>query len=171
MKLFRKLVDLIDLTSEWSGRIFCLLIIPLIAGTVYDVFMRYFFRSPTKWAYEMTWMEYAALFVLGGAYTLKHHSHIRVDIFFNRLSPRGRAIFDSIMYSAIFFPLFYILIRYSISFACRSWLIHEVSYISYWQPPVYPIKAILPLGLLLFAIQGVSEFIHNSVFALRGKEL
>ena len=171
LKIFRKLVGLIDLTSEWSGRIASLLIIPLVAGTVYDVFMRYFFRAPTRWAYEVTWMEYAALFVLGGAYTLKHHSHIRVDIFFNRLSPRGRAIFDSIIYLTVFFPLFYILLRYSVSFAYRSWLFLEVSTISYWMPPIYPIKAILPLGLLLFAIQGISELSHNIIFALRGKEL
>lgn len=171
MKIFRRLIGLIDLISEWSGRVFCLLIIPLVAGTVYDVFMRYFFRNPTKWAYEMTWMEYAALFILGGAYTLKHHAHIRVDFFLNRLSPRGRAIFDSIMYLAVFLPLFYVLVRYSISFAYHSWSFREVSTISYWMPPVYPIKTILPIGLALFAIQGIAELSRNLIFALRGKEL
>lgn len=116
-------------------------------------------------------MEYGALFVLGGAYTLKHHGHIRVDIFFNRLSPRGRAIFDTLVYLVIFFPLSYVLIKYGIQFAHHAWEIHECSYLSYWQPPVYPIKTILPLGFLLLAIQGVSEFIRNFTFAVRGKEL
>lgn len=171
MKIVRQFVGVIDGVSEWSGRIFCLIIIPLVAGSVYDVFMRYLFRTPTKWAYEITWMEYAALFVLGGAYTLKQHGHIRVDIFFNRLSLRGRAIFDTLIYLAIFFPLFFILIKYSISFAHNSWSIHECSYLSYWQPPVYPIKAVLPLGLLLFAVQGLAELTRNFIFALRGKEL
>lgn len=170
MNIIQRLIGLIDSLSEWSGKIFCLLIIPLTAGTVYDVFMRYVLKSPTKWAYEMTWMEYGAMFMLGGAYTLLHNGHIRVDIFWKNLSPRARAIFDSLMYLLLFFPLFYVLIRYSVSFAANSWADLETSYLSYWQPPVYPIKTLMAVGLILFAIQAVSETLKNLIVAFRGGE-
>ena len=171
MNITRRIVHLIDLVSEWSGRIFCLLIIPLMAGTVYDVFMRYALKSPTKWAYEMTWMEYGAMFMLGGAYTLLNNGHIRVDIFWKNLSDKARAIFDSLMYLVMFFPLFYVLIHYAVQFAHRSWVIRETSYLSYWQPPVYPVKIVMVVGLILFAVQALSETLRNLAFAIKGERI
>ncbi|MBN1856695.1 MAG: TRAP transporter small permease subunit [Dehalococcoidia bacterium] len=171
MNITRRIVQSIDSISEWSGKIFCLLIIPLIAGTVYDVFMRYALQSPTKWAYEMTWMEYGAMFMLGGAYTLLHNGHIRVDIFWRNLSDRAKAIFDSLMYLVMFFPLFYILIVYAAQFAHHSWLIRETSYLSYWQPPVYPVKIVMAVGLILFALQALSETLRNLAFAIKGERI
>jgi TRAP-type mannitol/chloroaromatic compound transport system permease small subunit len=171
MKLLKKIVTIIDAVSEWTGRIACWLIVPLVAGTVYDVLMRYFFKAPTKWAYELTWMEYGALFMLAGAYGLKHHVHIRVDIFYDKYPVRLQALFDALMYLVIFFPLFFFLIKHGIKYAAYSWSIQEQSYISYWQPPVYPIKTVIPVTFVLFALQGISEFVKNAAFAIRGKPL
>ena len=171
METLRKIVKFIDTVSDWSGKIACWLIVPLVCGTVYDVFMRYLFKAPTKWAYELTWMEYGALFMLGGAYGLRHHVHVRVDIFHRMLPERAQAVFDALMYLIIFFPLYYILIIYGFKYAAYSWKIMEHSYISYWQPPVYPIKTVIPVTFVMFAMQGIAEFIKNAVFALRGKPL
>jgi TRAP-type mannitol/chloroaromatic compound transport system permease small subunit len=116
-------------------------------------------------------MEYAALFMLGGAYGLLHHVHVRVDIFHRMLSERGQAIFDALMYLIIFFPLYYILIFFGIKYAGYSWKIMEHSYLSYWQPPVYPIKTVIPLTFIMFTMQGVAEFIKNAVYAVKGEPL
>jgi len=167
----KKFIKVIDLVSEWSGRISCWIIVPLVMGTVYDVLMRYFFQAPTKWAYELTWMEYGALFMLGGAYGLRHHIHVRVDVIYNRYSERAQAIFDSLMYLIIFFPLYTLLIIYGTKYAAYSWKIWEHSYLSYWQPPVYPIKTVIPVAFLLFMLQGIAEFIRNATFAIKGKTL
>ena len=171
MKTLIKIVKVIDTVSEWSGRIVCWLIVPLVCGTVYDVLMRYFFKAPTKWAYELTWMEYGALFMLAGAYGLLHKVHVRVDIIYNMWPERAKATFDALMYLIIFFPLFYVLITYGTKYAAYSWKIWEHSYISYWQPPVYPIKTVIPIAFILFALQGIAEFIRNATFAIRGKPL
>lgn len=171
MEKLRKVVGVIDNVSEWSGRIFCWLIVPLVCGTVYDVFMRYVFQAPTKWAYELTWMEYGALFMLGGAYGLKRQAHVRVDVIYNRYPARVQAVFDTLMYLLIFIPLFSILIIYGTKYAAYSWKIMEHSYISYWQPPVYPIKTVIPVAFVLFMLQGLAEFVRNATYAVRGKPL
>ena len=171
MDFLRKTVKFIDTVSEWTAKIACWLIIPLVLGTVYDVFMRYLFKAPTKWAYELSWMEYGAFFLLGGAYGLLHAYHIRVDIFYKKLSERAQATFDAIMYLIIFFPVFYILIAHGSTYAAYSWSIGEHSYLSYWQPPVYPIKTVMPVAFLLFGMQGIAEFIRNAVFAIKGRPL
>lgn len=160
MNRWKRLVIRIESISEWSGKMTSWLSVPLVFFMSYDVIMRYLFRAPTKWAYEMTWMLYGALFILGGAYALRHKLHVRVDIFYNRWSARNRSIFDMIIYMVIFFPVFYILVKHSIIYAYYSWEVWETSYISYWQPPVYPIKTVMVVGFILFALQGIAEFIR-----------
>ncbi|RJQ54792.1 MAG: TRAP transporter small permease subunit [Desulfobacteraceae bacterium] len=171
MEGIKKFVGAVDSISEWSGRIACWIIVPLVMGTVYDVLMRYLFKSPTKWAYELTWMEYAALFMLGGAYGLRHHVHVRVDVLYNKYPPRVQAVFDALMYLLFFFPLYILLIVYGTKYAAYSWTILENSYLSYWQPPVYPIKTLIPVAFTLFFVQGIAEFIRNATFAIKGKAL
>jgi TRAP-type mannitol/chloroaromatic compound transport system permease small subunit len=166
---FPKILQYVELISEWSGRIACWLIVPLVMGTVYDVLMRYFFHAPTKWAYELTWMEYGALFMLGGAYGLKHKLHVRVDVLYNMYPRRVQLWFDTFMYLVIFLPLYLILIFYSIKYASYSWKIFEHSYISYWQPPVYPIKTVMPVAFIMMFLQGVSELIKTAVMAIKGE--
>jgi TRAP-type mannitol/chloroaromatic compound transport system permease small subunit len=171
METLKKIVRRIDSISEWSGRIFSWLSLPLVLFMSYDVIMRYLFQAPTKWAYETTWMLYGALFILGGAYGLKHKLHVRVDILYNRWSPQTRAIFDLMVYILIFFPVFYILISHSIIYAYYSWEVWETSYISYWQPPVYPIKTVMVVGFVLFFLQGIAEFLRLAVLVFKGETL
>ncbi|NWF57159.1 MAG: TRAP transporter small permease subunit [Syntrophaceae bacterium] len=171
METLRKFVHRIDSISEWSGKIFSWLSLPLVLFMSYDVIMRYLFQAPTKWAYETTWMLYGALFILGGAYGLKHKLHVRVDILYNRWSSRTRAIFDFLVYILIFFPVFYILVTHSMIYAYYSWEVLEVSYVSYWQPPVYPIKTVMVVGFVLFALQGVAEFLRLAVSLFKGEAI
>jgi len=171
MSGLQKFVNRIDSISEWSGKIFSWISLPLVLFMAYDVIMRYLFQAPTRWAYETTWMLYGALFILGGAYGLKHKLHVRVDILYNRWSPRSQAIFDLIIYLVIFFPVFYILIKHSLIYAYYSWEVWETSYISYWQPPVYPIKTVMFVGFVLFALQGIAEFIRLAVSVFKGEAI
>ena len=171
MENLRKFVHRIDSISEWSGKIFSWLSLPLVVFVFYDVIMRYLFQAPTKWAYEMTWMLYGALFILGGGYGLKHKLHVRVDILYNRWAPRTRAIFDLVVYLVIFFPVFYILVSHSLIYAYYSWDLLEVSYVSYWQPPVYPIKTVMFVGFVLFALQGIAEFIRLAGSVFKGETI
>ncbi|MGQ9696045.1 MAG: TRAP transporter small permease subunit [Thermodesulfobacteriota bacterium] len=171
MNRWKRLVMRIESISEWSGKITSWLSVPLVFFMSYDVIMRYLFQAPTKWAYEMTWMLYGALFILGGAYALKHNLHVRVDIFYNRWPLRKRAIFDIVVYILIFFPIFYILVKHSIIYAYYSWEVLECSYISYWQPPVYPIKTVMAVGFILFTLQGIAEFVRLIFQVFRGESI
>ncbi|MEW6262196.1 MAG: TRAP transporter small permease subunit [Thermodesulfobacteriota bacterium] len=171
MTVLKKIVRFLDRISHWSGTIACWLIVPLVVGTSYDVLMRYFFKAPTKWAYELTWMEYGALFMLGGAYTLRYRLHVRVDVLYSIYSKRAQAWFDALMYLIIFFPVYTILIIYSTKYMIYAWSIGEHSYLSYWQPPVYPIKTVMVVAFILMFLQGVSEFLKNAAFAIFGEEI
>ncbi len=111
--MIQKYIFYMDKASDWTGKIACWIIVPMVLGTVYDVFMRYLFQAPTRWAYEMTWMEYGALFMLGGGYGLLHKLHVRVDVLFKNYPERVKLWFDAVIYLVVFLPLFAILINSS----------------------------------------------------------
>ncbi len=74
MNMIGKYVFCVDKVSDWTGKIACWISVPLVLGTVYDVFMRYVFQAPTKWAYELTWMGIRSAFIVWRANALLHIS-------------------------------------------------------------------------------------------------
>lgn len=167
----RSFVKYIDHISEWTGRIVKWLIFALIGALVYEVIARYAFGHPTAWSYDTSYILYGSLFLLGAAYTLLVGGHVRIDVFYTRFSPRGRAIIDLVCYSVFFFPVMALLLNGGIDFAQSSWEIGERSAVSAWKLPIYPYKTVLPVAILLLLIQGVAEFIRNLVMVVRKVQL
>jgi len=166
-----RIVRVIDTLSEWSGRTFCWMIIPLVAGTTYEVIVRYLFNAPTIWAYDLSYMLYGGHFMLGAGYTLLKGGHIRTDIFYQNWSPRTQGTVDALLYLLLFFPGMIFFFWMGGQEALHSWQIGERSDASPWRPILYPLKIALPLGALLILVQGVSEFIKSAHLALRGRSL
>jgi TRAP-type mannitol/chloroaromatic compound transport system permease small subunit len=166
-----QIVGVIDTLSEWSGRIFAWLIIPLVAGLTYEVLARYLFNAPTIWAYDLSYMLYGAHFMLGAGYTLLKGGHIRTDIFYQSWSPRTQGKVDALLYLLLFFPGMLFFFWMGGQEFWQAWSIGERSDASPWRPILYPLKATLPLGALLLLVQGVSEFVKSGHLALRGRPL
>ena len=91
--------------GDWSGKILCWLIIPMVVGVAYEVVMRYLFDAPTVWAYDSTYMLYGSHFMLGAAYTLRIDGHIRTDLFYDKWSPRTQGIVDAVCYTKILYTV------------------------------------------------------------------
>jgi TRAP-type mannitol/chloroaromatic compound transport system permease small subunit len=165
------MVGTIDGLAIWSGRIFCWLVVPLVAALTYEVFARYVFHAPTIWAYDVAYMLYGTHFMLGAAYTLYRGGHIRTDLFYQNWSVRTRGRIDAALYLLLFFPGIALFFWMGLQEALHSWDIREVSDASPWRPILYPFKAVIPLALLLLMIQGVSEFLKSAYAAVAGREL
>jgi TRAP-type mannitol/chloroaromatic compound transport system permease small subunit len=171
VRALRALVRGIDTFSEWSGRLFAWLIIPLVGGTTYEVIVRYVFDAPTIWAYDLTYMLYGTHFMLGAGYTLLKGGHVRTDVFYQNWSPRTRGLVDAVLYLFLFFPGMILFFWMGGQEAYLSWQIGERSDASPWRPILYPLKAVLPLTALLILVQGVAELIRSAHLALRGRPL
>ena len=165
------IVRAIDGLALWSGRLFCWLVIPLVAGLTYEVIARYVLHAPTIWAYDVAYMLYGSHFMLGAAYTLYRGGHIRTDIFYQNWSVRKRGAVDALLYLFLFFPGIALFFWMGLQEALQSWDIREVSDASPWRPIIYPFKAVIPIALLLLMVQGVSEFLKSAYAALEGREL
>ena len=60
----------------------------LLTGVVvYEIVMRYAFRAPTSWAYDVSYMLYGTLFMMAGAYALSRNGHVRGDFLYRNFAP------------------------------------------------------------------------------------
>jgi TRAP-type mannitol/chloroaromatic compound transport system permease small subunit len=167
----RRVASVVDTLSEWSGRVFAWIIIPLVVSLTYEVLARYAFNAPTIWAYDLSYMLYGAHFMLGAGYTLLKGGHIRTDIFYQNWSPRTQGRVDALLYLCLFFPGMIFFFWMGAQEGLHSLSIGERSDASPWRPVLYPLKLVIPVTALLILIQGVSELIKSAHLALKGRPL
>jgi TRAP-type mannitol/chloroaromatic compound transport system permease small subunit len=162
----RGTIHTIDSIADWSGRVTAWLIVPMTLAVTYEVVARHFFRAPTMWAYDVTYMLYGTHFMLGTAYTLMRTGHVRTDMLYQNWSIRRQNLVDAIGYLFFFFPAMLLLFYFGWQEAHHAWTIRETSDASPWRPIVYPFKTVIPLTALLLLVQGVAEFL-KSLYAIR----
>lgn len=157
----RRTVAILDLPALWAGKLVAWLIVPMIGALITEVVMRYIIGRPTIWAYDITYMLYGTLFMLGAAYTLGRNGHVRADFLFNIMSPRWQGLIDGAFTLLLFFPamLFFTLATYD--YAAVSWMREERIPTSPWMPIIYPLKTVMPVTGALLMIQGVSELLKS----------
>jgi TRAP-type mannitol/chloroaromatic compound transport system permease small subunit len=165
------IVSVIDRFTELTGKLVACLILPLVGAVTYEVVARYGFNQPTIWAYDLSYMLYGSLFMLGTAYALLKGAHIRTDLFWERYSDRKKGIIDATAYLLFFFPSLLLLFFTSWDDAYYSWRIGERSEQTAWRPILYPFKMVVPLTALLLLVQGVSELLKSLYAARTGRAL
>jgi TRAP-type mannitol/chloroaromatic compound transport system permease small subunit len=129
----------------------------LMTATV--VVLRYFFDSGWIWMQEsVTWM-HGLVFMLAAAYTLSLDEHVRVDIFYSRLSPRHRIWIDSAGVILLLLPTCGWIFFSAWDYVLTSWSVHESSAEAGGLPGLYLLKTVILLTPLLLAIEGVALMI------------
>ena len=151
---------LADRVSDLSGRATSWLVLPLVLGVTYEVGARYLFNAPTIWAYELSYMLYASIFMLGAAYALSKGAHVRTDFLYNDFPERGKAVADALGYVLFLPALVYYLAAIGRQ-AWHSWQIGERSSDSPWAPVLYPFKWMMVLAMALLLLQSIAEFIRT----------
>jgi len=165
----RKAVQTLENISEWSGKVACWLCLALVLLLTYEAFMRYVLERPTIFTYEPSMMLGVSICVLGLAYTHLHQGHVRVDVFWRLLSPRGRALADIIGFLIFFLPVVGIMIWVSGAWAKWSIENHEKMAESYLYPPAWPVRVVMVIGFFMFILQAVAQFIRD-IYLAKGEE-
>jgi TRAP-type mannitol/chloroaromatic compound transport system permease small subunit len=165
------IVRAIDKFTDTTGGWIAWLSVPLVLAVTYEVIARYFFNAPTIWSFDVTFMLYGTLFMLGAAYALHKGAHIRTDFFWEKWSIKTKGMIDAIAYIAFFFPALLMLFFVSAHEAWYAFTINETSEQTPWRPILWPFKSVVPLACLLLLIQGVSETIKSVYAARTGIEL
>lgn len=155
-----------DTLSAWVGKAFAWLILVMTFGVCYEVFMRYFLRAPTSWAFDVTYIMYGTLFMLGGAYTLSRDGHVRGDFIYRLWQPKTQGKVEFVLYFLFFFPGILALIFAGWRYAERSWRYGETSVFSPAGIPVYQFKTVIVAAGVLLFIQGIAQ-VFRCIIAIR----
>lgn len=150
----------IDKISNWFGKAFAWLIMVMTLGVSFEVFMRYVFDNPTSWAFDVTYIMYGALFMMGGAYALSRDGHVRADFLYRLWRPRTQAILELVLYVLFFLPGVLALIFAGWKYAERSWRYLEVSNFSPANIPVYQFKTIIVAAGAILLLQGIAQMLR-----------
>ena len=161
----------IDRFTHYSGQLTMFLLVPLIFSSVAEVILRYFFKAPTAWAGDVTFMSNGTLFMLGSAFALLNGAHIRTDILWDKFSISKKGWIDLITYVILFLPVMGLLTSISIDDVIKSFQINEKSNLGLWQPIIWPLRAVVPVAFALLFIQGVSELLKSLWAVSTGTEL
>lgn len=171
MQRWLRLASGIDRVNEWIGRAVYWLTLAMVLIGSFNALVRYLDRytglSLSSNTYiELQWYLFSLVFLLGAAYTLRHNAHVRVDVFYSRLSVRGKA-WVNLLGTVLFLIPFCVLMLWAAWPAVReSWALLEISP----DPgglPRYPIKTVIPIAFTLLLVQGVAILIRQ-IAILRG---
>jgi len=161
--LLLKLSQLIDWLNERVGKAAFWLVLLMTIFSAGNATVRFIFNYSSNGLLEIQWYLFAAVFILCSPYTLQKNEHVRIDVLAGKLSPKGQAVIDIIGTLFFLLPMVIVVLWLSLPLVAESYKINEMSSnaggLIRW-----PVKALLPIGFTLLALQGISELIKRIAF-------
>jgi TRAP-type mannitol/chloroaromatic compound transport system permease small subunit len=181
----RAYIRIIDGLNYATGRVVMYGIFVMVGILLWSSISKTFFL-PSLWTLEVAQFAMVAYYVLGGPYAMQMGSDVRMDLFYAEWTPRRKAQVDAI---TVFLLIFYLgVLLYgglgSTAYSLGYWGSEPLAYFaglatgseevgrmevsrSAWRPWMWPIKAIMCLGVFLMLLQAVSE-LFKDILLLRG---
>lgn len=161
---FSRLIDAINQRVGQSILWLVLLAVLISAG---NALVRKAFQTSSNALLEVQWYLFSAVFLLGAGYALLKNAHVRIDFVASRLPRRTVHWIEIVGILVFLLPLCFMLIDLSWPLVWNAWVSGEMSQnaggLMRW-----PVYLLLPVGLALLFLQGVSELIKRVAY-LRGE--
>lgn len=165
----QSVINKLEQISESTGRLISWLTLLIVLVTFIVVVLRYVFDFGSIALQESISYMHAFVFMLGAAYTLKHDSHVRVDIFYRSMSPRRKAWVNLLGTMLLLFPVCLFIMYSSWDYVFTSWSQLEESGEAGGLAYVYILKTTLLLMPLLLMLQGTALALKN-LLLIKNKE-
>ncbi|SEQ99045.1 TRAP-type mannitol/chloroaromatic compound transport system, small permease component [Nitrosomonas sp. Nm51] len=158
LRKFEQFIDRISGAFGWLAGWLCIL---MLAVVFVDVIARYLFESGSIAMQELEWHLFAAVFLLGAAYTMRENANVRVDVLYEKMSKRKQAAVD--IFGTVFFviPMCTLILYSAFDFVAYSYAVREVSNDPGGLPYRFAFKALLPFGYFLVLIQSFAVISRN----------
>jgi len=150
----------LDFITGKIGRAVSWLNVLLVILICFDVGMRYFFSHTRVWIIDLEWHLFALIFLLGAAFTFQKDRHVRVDLFYHRVSEKTKAWINLVGIVCLLIPWCLVIIWAANKYAYNAWIIKETSPDPGGMPARYIIKYAIVVGFLLLLLQALSTAIN-----------
>lgn len=144
--------DLLCKLVSWLTLLMVLLVFAIVV-------LRYGFNLGWIAMQESALYLHAMVFLLGAAHTLKADEHVRVDIFYRKVSPGRQAWIDILGTLLLLIPVNLYILIISWNYAAKSWGLLEGSGEAGGLPLVFVLKSLIPLFALTMLLQGIAQIL------------
>ena len=184
----RQFIRAVDAVNYRMGRFVMYGIFVLMGVLLWSSISKTFFL-PTLWTLELAQFVMVGYYILGGPYSIQMGSNVRMDLFYGAWSARKKARFDVL---TVLFLIFYLCVLLygavsSTAYSLGYWGREPFSFFAglltgaeevgrlersptAWRPYMWPVKAVMILGLFMMLLQCVSELLKD-VLRLRGEAI
>jgi len=155
------IVNSIDRFTHLTGRIVSWFSLFMVLITFSIVVLRYGFNMGWIAMQESVLYMHGLVFLLGSAYTLKEGGHVRIDVFYQKYSPKTKALVDLLGTLFLLIPVCFFIFYISFDYVYAAWRILEESAQPGGLPFVYVSKTFLLLFSVTLTLQGLAEILRN----------
>jgi TRAP-type mannitol/chloroaromatic compound transport system permease small subunit len=159
-------IGAIDRVTDWIGRATSWLALAIVLLMATNVVLRYLFSYGSVWSQELEWHLLAPLILFAIAYAMQKGEHVRVDVAYTHFSPRAKAAVN-VLAALLCLAISVFIVILSVKYVQQSFVINEQSADPGGLPYRWALKALIPLGFVLLAVQSVAE-VAKSVLEFRG---
>ncbi len=187
--MIHKVELIINFVLDSTGKLATLLLIVLVGIISFNVIGRYAFNHSSVGLEELSWHLYSSIFLLGIAYAVRTHSHVRVDLIYESRAGITRAMIDIVGTLLFLLPFTVIMVFYGAVFAMESYsfgthansfagLVEQFFTTGIGERSQDPgglnnrwvIKSVIPLAFFLTLLSGISLLIDRCRFVSHAKE-
>lgn len=168
-KGLRLLVSGITKMNRAVGILMSYTLLLLLALMIIEVVRRYIFANPSVWGYDASLWIFGMPALLAGGYVMAERGHVNMDILYNKMSPRVKAILDCIT-AVAFFAFIVVMLVQCVKSTQLAIVRNEMS-ITNWRIKIWPVKIWMPVAAALVFLQGIADFICNLYMAVTGRRL
>ena len=158
-KFISAYVKIVDKTCERVGRFVMYWVFFMMFLLILSFVTRNIINYPLMWIIEMAQFTITAYYLLGGGYSMITDDHVRMDLFYGKLSEKGKAKMDIF---TSFFLIFYLVLLFAGSITSLIYTIEtKQKLFTAWAPYVWPIKTLMFVGILLMLLQAFSTLFKD----------
>jgi TRAP-type mannitol/chloroaromatic compound transport system permease small subunit len=153
----------IDTMNAGIGKAVSWLVLLMVLISAGNAVVRKLFSTSSNALLEIQWYLFAAIFLLAAGYTLLRNEHVKIDVVLGRFAKRTQVKVE--IFGILVFLLPFVLYVLVLSWPefMKAYSTGEMSQnaggLIRW-----PVYLLLPLGMLLLGLQGVSELIKRLAF-------
>jgi len=158
-KAIKAYVRYVEKINRTIGRLTMYLVFVIMGVLLFASISRYIFNVPFLWIVEMAQFLMAGYYILGGGYSMQLDAHVRMDVLYDRWTPKRRAFVDSFTAFCLVFYLIFLFYGgisstiYALEYGQRNY--------SAWAPYMAPIKIVMVIGIFLMLLQAIAIFFKD----------
>lgn len=159
--MLEKTEKIIGRFVDGIGNFLAIVLLLMVLNVAFDVLMRYLFHNSSVGMQEMEWHLFAFVILYGVGVALQHEAHVRVDVIYDRLSVKNKALINVAGTMLFLIPLSLFIMFGSIDYVRDAYLSHEISEDPGGLPYRWIIKSMIPLAFGFLLVSATGYIIKN----------